>query len=101
MNWLHPGPDGVSLTLHIQPGAKRTEVAGSHGDALKIRLKAPPVDGKANAALIEFIAELLNVAKSQVELKSGQAARRKIVAVRGISAETARQRLAAQSEKTT
>lgn len=69
------------LTLHIQPGAKKTEICGLHGDALKVRLAAPPVDGKANAALLAFIADLLGVAKSRVSLKSGQTSRRKVVEV--------------------
>ena len=68
MTWLQVRREGLSLTLHIQPGARKTEVAGPHGDALKIRLAAPPVDGKANAALIEFLADRLGVAKSTVVL---------------------------------
>jgi uncharacterized protein (TIGR00251 family) len=63
--WLRSSDRGITLTLHIQPGAKRTEVAGLYGDALKIRLAAPPVDGKANAALISFLAERLGVAKTE------------------------------------
>ena len=83
--WLKRSGDAITLTLHIQPGAKKTEVAGEHGDALKIRLAAPPVDGKANAALLEFIADRLDVAKSAVTLKSGQTSRRKVVGVGGVS----------------
>ena len=79
--WLKRHGDTLTLTLHIQPGAKKTEVAGEHGDALKIRLAAPPVDGKANAALLAFIAEKLGVAKGAVTLKSGQTSRRKVVEV--------------------
>ncbi|MBI2308063.1 MAG: YggU family protein [Rhodocyclales bacterium] len=80
--WLRRGADGsVTLTLHIQPGAKKTEVAGVHGDALKLRLAAPPVDGKANAALLAFVAERLGVAKAAVVLKSGQTSRRKVVEI--------------------
>ncbi len=85
--WLRLGEDRATLTLHIQPGAKRTEVAGVHGDALKIRLAAPPIDGKANAALIAFIAERLGLAKSAVSLKSGQSSRRKVVEVNGAKAD--------------
>jgi uncharacterized protein (TIGR00251 family) len=81
VQWLRVGDGRVTLTLHIQPGTKKTEVAGLHGDALKIRLAAPPVDGKANAALIEFVADRLGVAKSTVILKSGQASRRKVLEV--------------------
>ena len=79
--WLKRSTNSLTLTLHIQPGAKKTEVAGEHGDALKIRLAAPPVDGKANAALLEFIAARLGLAKSAVTLKSGQTSRRKVVEV--------------------
>lgn len=77
--WLRHGQNTTTLILHIQPGARTTEIVGSHGDALKIRLAAPPVDGKANAALITYIAERLGVAKSCVQLKSGQTSRRKIL----------------------
>jgi uncharacterized protein (TIGR00251 family) len=88
--WLRSGDRGITLTLHIQPGAKKTEVAGLYGDALKIRLAAPPVDGKANAALIGFLAERLGVAKAAVSLKSGQTSRRKVLEVLELSAEDAR-----------
>ena len=80
-DWLRESCGSVTLTLHIQPGARTTEVAGIHGDALKIRLAAPPVDGKANAALIEFVAQRLGVAKSLLSLKSGHSARRKVLEV--------------------
>ena len=80
-SWLRVGERRATLTLHIQPGAKKTEIAGLHGDALKIRLAAPPVDGKANAALTAFVAERLGVAKSAVTLKSGQTSRRKVLEV--------------------
>ncbi len=90
-DWLRVAVDGrLTLTLHIQPGAKKTEVAGEHGDALKIRLAAPPVDGKANAALLAFIAERLGVSKNAVTLKSGQTSRRKVVEVEGASVEGVR-----------
>lgn len=84
--WYRVGADGcVTLTLHIQPGARTTELAGLHGDALKIRLAAPPVDGKANAALIDFIADRLEIARSAVRLKSGQSSRRKVLEVSGVA----------------
>jgi uncharacterized protein len=87
-DWLRPAADGrLTLTLHIQPGAKKTEIAGTYGDALKIRLAAPPVDGKANAALIAFIAETLSLAKSAVQLKSGQTSRRKVIEITGTTVE--------------
>lgn len=83
-NWFRVAGDGrITLTLHIQPGAKKTEFSGMHGDALKIRLAAPPVDGKANEALIRFIADRLNLPKSAVNLKSGQISRHKVLEVEG------------------
>ena len=91
--WLREGGGRTTLTLHIQPGAKKTEVAGLHGDALKIRLAAPPVDGKANAALIDFVADRLGLAKSAVTLKSGQASRRKIIEINAALYDTAQRLL--------
>lgn len=83
-DWFRVAADGgVTLTLHIQPGAKKTEIAGLHGDALKIRLAAPPVDGKANEALQRFVAETLGVPRTAVSLKSGNTSRRKVLEVKG------------------
>lgn len=79
--WLHHHGTRTTLTLHIQPGAKKTEIAGPHGDALKVRLLAPPVDGKANAALLEFLVKRLGLARSKIALISGQASRRKVVEI--------------------
>ena len=92
MSWLRSDDDGVILNLHIQPGAKKTEVVGQHGEALKIRLAAPPVDGKANAALLAFVAQQLGVSKSAVALVSGQTSRAKRVRADGIDEAYARQR---------
>lgn len=90
--WYRLAADGrITLTLHIQPGAKKTEFAGRHGDALKIRLAAPPVDGKANEALVRFVAETLGLAKSAVNLKSGQTSRRKVLEIVGSSIEAIEQ----------
>ena len=73
-------PDLV-LTLHVQPGASRTAYAGLHGDAHKIRLAAPPVEGKANEALIAFLAQAFGVRQRDVTIASGASARRKIVRI--------------------
>jgi uncharacterized protein (TIGR00251 family) len=75
------GIASIVLTLHVQPGAKRTEVAGQHGDALKIRLAAPPVDGKANAELLRYLADAFGVPLRQVKLVRGDASRRKLVRI--------------------
>lgn len=84
--WLRVAGSDVVLSLHIQPGAKKTEVAGLHGEALKIRLHAPPVDGKANEALVAYLAERLGVPKARVILESGQTSRSKRLRVVGVSA---------------
>jgi uncharacterized protein (TIGR00251 family) len=86
--------DALLLALRIQPGAKKSGIAGIYGETLKIRLAAPPVDGKANAALLAFLAEWLRVPKSALNLKSGQTSRRKVVRVEGVKAETLARRIA-------
>ncbi len=95
MTWLVADGKGVTLRLHIQPGAKKTEVVGLHGEALKIRLAAPPVDGKANAGLIAFLAERLGVAKAAVSLVSGDTSRAKRVRIDGVEPSIVRERLGA------
>ena len=79
----------VVLALHVQPGASRTEYAGLHDDAHKIRLAAPAVDGRANEALVEFLARAFGVRKRDVEIVSGASARRKIVRVSGAAKQPA------------
>ncbi len=71
----------VVLELHVQPGAKRTDFAGMHGDRMKIRLAAPPADGKANAALVEFLAGHYGVPKRNVSIESGLSSRQKRVVI--------------------
>jgi len=78
---------GWSLTVHVQPGARRDEIAGIHGDALKIRLRAAPVEGRANDALVTYLAALLDVPRQSLEIRSGQTARRKVVRLPGLPAE--------------
>jgi uncharacterized protein len=86
-SWFRRNGDILTLTLHVQPGAKRTEVAGLHGEALKIRLAAPPVEGRANEALLKFVAESFAVPLRQVELKQGGQSRHKVVAISGSKVE--------------
>jgi len=81
--WYRFDPAGdLILKLHVQPGAKKTEVAGLHGDALKIRLAAPPVEGKANLMLTKFLAEHFVVPLNHVTLVSGEHSRHKLVCIR-------------------
>lgn len=82
-DWYRRNADVLTLTLHVQPGAKRSEIAGLHGEALKIRLAAPPVEGRANEALLKFIAQLFDVPLRQVELRQGGQSRHKVVAITG------------------
>lgn len=74
--------DDLVLVVHAQPGAKQSGFAGVHGDALKIRLAAPPLDGRANRELCRFLADACGVAPSAVEITSGEGARAKRVWVR-------------------
>ena len=80
-DWYRRDGENITLTLHVQPGAKRSEIAGLHGDALKIRLAAPPIEGRANEALLKFIAKLFDVPLRQVELKRGEQSRHKVILV--------------------
>lgn len=80
LSWLQRSakdPALLQLTVHVQPGAKTTSCAGIHGDALKIRLAAPPVDGKANQALITWLAQTLGRPQNAITLIRGQTSRRK------------------------
>jgi uncharacterized protein (TIGR00251 family) len=77
------------FTVHVQPRASRTEVAGLHDGCVKIRLAAPPVDGEANAELVRFLSEKLDVPKARVHLVSGQTSRRKTLTIDGMDASVA------------
>jgi len=91
---------GVSFAVRVQPRASRTAITGELGDALKIAVAAPPVEGKANQALIRFLAELFGVASSSIEIVSGGLGRNKVVRISGAQAEWARARLdSCQEEK--
>ncbi len=90
---IHDIAGGVSLNIKLHPRAKKNAITGVVGDALKVSLTAPPVDGKANQACIEFFAELLKVPRSSVTIASGETSRRKVIRVTGLSAEEIRKRL--------
>lgn len=79
--WCRATDGGWSLTLRVQPGAKRSEVVGPHGDALRIRVAGPPVDGKANAELVRFLAAHLGVPARAVEITRGHTSRTKVVQI--------------------
>ena len=86
-------PDGIILSVHVVPGAGRSGLAGSRGDALLVRLHAAPVEGAANAELIDFIATVLDVPRRAVSIVAGERSRRKRVHVSGIAAAAAESRL--------
>jgi uncharacterized protein (TIGR00251 family) len=75
----------VTIAVKVVPRASKNEIAGREGDAVKIRLTAPPVEGKANAALVKFLADALGVSRAQIEVVAGQGSRRKLVRVRGVT----------------
>ena len=84
---LRESNGGVSFQVRVVPRANKSEVVGIEGEAVKIRLKAPPVEGKANEALIKFLADALAISKAQIEILSGHTARTKVVRVKGIRPE--------------
>jgi uncharacterized protein (TIGR00251 family) len=86
-------PNGATFAVKIHPRARKNAVTGELGDALKLSLTAPPVEGRANQACIEFLANLLNLPRSSVTIASGQNSRRKVIRVSGISADAVRKRL--------
>lgn len=84
---IQPHPEGATLAVRAQPGAKKDAVLGRHGDALKVAVTAPPEDGRANDALVEYLKSWLGVKRSQVELLSGRTNRNKVFLIRGLTAE--------------
>jgi uncharacterized protein (TIGR00251 family) len=90
---IHHSSAGASFAVRIHPRARKNAITGEVGDALKLSLTSPPLDGKANDACIEFLANLLKVPRSSVTIASGQASRRKVIRVKGLSAEEVRKRL--------
>ncbi len=84
---------GVTFAVRVHPRAKKNAITGQVGDALKLSLTAPPVDGKANEACIDFFAKLLNVPRSSVTIAAGQSSRNKVIRVAGLSAEEIKKRL--------
>lgn len=90
---LRAGQDGVTLAVRVQPGAKKTTIVGTYGEGataqLKIAVQAPPIEGRANSALIVFLADLFNIPKSSIELMNGELSRSKVFLLRGVDERTA------------
>ena len=83
MAWLVATSDGVVLSLHCQPGAKASRVVGLHDERLKLQLQAPPLENRANEALVAWLADQLSLPRKQIEILSGHTSRQKRVVVRG------------------
>ncbi len=81
---------GAQFALRVQPRASRNAIAGVMGDAIKLAITAPPVDGKANQAVIEYLSDLFHVPKSSIVIVAGETGRNKVIAIRGLSAEQVR-----------
>jgi uncharacterized protein (TIGR00251 family) len=90
VNWAKRVAGGWLLAIHAQPGAKRSGIAGLHGDALKVRIAASPVEGQANDELLAFVAEALGVPKKNVTLVKGARSRHKTVSVAAPQVDPAR-----------
>ncbi|MGD9782534.1 MAG: DUF167 domain-containing protein [Kiritimatiellia bacterium] len=97
MPWLTDTRAGAVLNLRIVPRASKNALQGEHGDALKIRLCAPPVDGAANAALVEFLSDFFSLPRARIQLLSGQTSRHKRVLLAGVSASAVRSHLNPES----
>jgi uncharacterized protein len=77
-------PEGVILQIHVVPRSGKSEIAGVHGDALKLKIAAPPVEGQANAECIRFLSDILGIKKKQVRILSGHKSKKKTVAIEGV-----------------
>ena len=86
--------DGVTFSVHVQPRSSRNGICGIHGDAIKLRLTSPPVEGEANRLCAEFLAKLLKVPKSAVTIIAGEKSRHKTIRVAGATAQAVRDLLA-------
>jgi uncharacterized protein (TIGR00251 family) len=90
---IHETTDGATFAVKVHPRAKKNAITGELGDALKVSLTTPPVEGRANEACIEFFAKLLKVPRSSVTIASGQASRNKVIRVAGVTGQYVRDRL--------
>ena len=90
---IHDSSSGATFAVKVHPRARKNAITGEVGDALKLSLTSPPVDGKANAACIEFFAKLLKVPRASVTIASGAASRNKVIRVEGLTGVQVRERL--------
>lgn len=90
---IHDTPSGATFAVKVHPRAKKNAIAGQLGDALKVALTAPPLEGRANEACVEFFANLLDVPRSSVTIASGETSRNKVIRVAGMAADEVRRRM--------
>ena len=91
---VHENAKGITFAVKVRPRARKNAITGAVGDALKLALTAPPVEGKANQSVIEFFADLFQIPRSSVTIASGETSRNKVVRIAGVSKLAAEQRLA-------
>ena len=91
---LHETAKGITFAVKVHPRARKNAITGVVGDALKLALTAPPVEGRANQAVIEFFADLFAIPRSSVTIASGETSRNKVIRIAGVSKPTVEQRLA-------
>jgi uncharacterized protein len=92
---IHDTPAGATFQVKVHPRARKNAITGVVGDALKVALTAPPVEGRANEACIAFLAEFLNVARSSVTIAAGESSRQKLIRIAGVRAAQVEERLRA------
>lgn len=92
MDFIKETKDGILLKIHVHPGSKKNEICYLHGDSLKIKIKAPPVDGEANKSCREFLSEILKIPLANIIIKSGLTSRNKSFLIKGITIEETKKR---------
>ena len=90
---IHESGGGVTFAIKVHPRARKNSITGELGDALKLSITSPPIDGRANQACIEFFAKLLKVPRSSITIASGQSSRNKVMRVVGLTADEFHQRI--------
>ena len=96
--YLRPYAEGTLLDIYVQPKSSKNQLVGMHQGSLKIRLTAPPVDGEANKECVKFLAKLLGIPKSDIQIVQGHKSRRKTLSIRGMSPEAVQSSLNAQED---
>ncbi len=88
-DWIKFNDNSIDIRIYVQPRSSKNEIAGIHGDAIKIKITSPPVDGAANSLLIKFLSKKLGVSKSSISLVSGDKSRKKVVNIEGLTKDIA------------